>query len=74
MRKANDPNYKVDWTQTDAVNRSSVQTAYMKGEDLVSCRVLGTWIDIQGVGLLENVQKRDLFFNSRCSDWDGDML
>ena len=36
MRRACDPNYQMDWTHTDSVNRNTVQTVYMKGGELVS--------------------------------------
>ena len=36
MRRASDPNYQIDWTHTDSVNRASAQIVYIKGEELVS--------------------------------------
>ena len=35
MRTSKDPNFKIDWTGFDAVNRHTVQTAYVKGDDVV---------------------------------------
>lgn len=32
MRSSKDPNFKVDWTEFDAVNRHIVQTEYVKGD------------------------------------------
>ncbi|WAR19639.1 PHNY-like protein [Mya arenaria] len=32
MRKSSDPNFKVDWTEFDSVNRHIVQTEYIKGD------------------------------------------
>lgn len=36
MRKGSDPNFKIDWTEFDAVNRHIVQTEYIKGDKAVS--------------------------------------
>ena len=36
MRKGSDPNFKIDWTEFDSVNRHIVQTEYVKGDKAVS--------------------------------------
>ncbi|WAR19638.1 hypothetical protein MAR_001476 [Mya arenaria] len=40
MRKSSDPNFKVDWTEFDSVNRHIVQTEYIKGDKAVNVSYL----------------------------------
>jgi len=36
MRKGSDPDFRVNWTEFDSVNRHIVQTEYIKGDKAVS--------------------------------------
>ena len=36
MRKSSDPNFKIDWTEFDSVNRHTVQADHVKGDKAVS--------------------------------------
>ncbi|XP_060578408.1 uncharacterized protein LOC132735471 [Ruditapes philippinarum] len=50
MRNSKDPNFKLDWTSFDAVNRHIVQTEYIKGgkadleEEEFDTTIQGPWM------------------------------